>query len=569
MKHKKRYLVISGISFLLLGSLLLWSWLFSSLLKGRLTLEAGSYSLAEEDFLRMGVSNLNYRLLTDLSTIDTHVPGEYAVQFLVNGETRVCILRIQDTVPPQATIRSYAIPVGEDCTGDDFVVSLTDESAVEAQILGLSQAPSSLPCGTYAVTIRLTDAGNNRAEYTSELTVCNVRAARRAEFGVRKFSAGKYRLAEGDELAWEEDITPLLEKTGIYHPTLLVNGIPVTVRLTVKDTTPPDISAPPLSLWAGQTATAADFVTSCEDASQVRFSFQEKPDFSQLGEQAVTILAEDADGNQTEVRTALTIREDDEPPVITGAKDLSFPLGVTITYRKNVFAVDGKDGQVALRIDSSQANPGKEGTYPVTYSAADELGNTSSITVKLTITEPLSITEDEVYALADEVLEELGIQVGGADGAGEPASPQAYDTLYAIYQWCKNTISYSGTSDKSSYLKAAYDGLSTHSGDCYTYSCTADLLMARAGFSCVEISRSGTDTFHTWNLVQYGNAWYHFDSCPLLAGESFEPFLVTDEELLTFSDGYGRRHPDKSHQAYYQFNPSLYPERAQEALGHP
>ncbi|HIT56817.1 MAG TPA: PT domain-containing protein [Candidatus Galloscillospira stercoripullorum] len=61
-------------------------------------------------------------------------------------------------------------------------------------------------------------------------------------------------------------------------------------------------------------------------------------------------------------------------------------------------------------------------------------------------------------------------------------------------------------------------------------------------------------TRHYWNLVDYGEGWYHFDACPhLLVDPAFECFMATDQELLNFDAGAGRE--------YYSFDADAYPER--------
>ncbi len=649
MKKRKYFKAITIASLMLLTGILFWAWLFSSPLKSRLTLEAGDWELTGREFLRLGIPGLNYHLLTDLTAIDTHVPGDYPVQFLVNGRTQVCLLRIRDTRPPVATIQDVTIPVGAPLQLKDFLASLEEETALVLRLYPLpedttsgknttsqkeaisqtkplaeenlpfqndfpsepnassasqnapAKAISELSPGSYSLLLHFTDAGGNESQYPVSLTVCGVQASCQAELGDETFSASHYQFSEAeissyssadsrffprsDELSYQTDITPLLSQAGVHQITLKANGMTVPVELIVADTTAPKVTKKKLSLWLGETAKPKDFTKKITDASSVSVRFVKKPDFKKTGKQTVELIAEDEFGNETAFHSQLTIKKDKTGPEILGTRDLSFPIGVTIAYRKSVFAVDNKDGEVSYQVDSSQVNPGKTGRYPVTYFAADSSGNESSVTVYLTITKALSITEEEVYALADEVLAEvfrlagLNQAVGakektntnGATTSYHPGKDTAldYQVLYALYDWCRSSLHYSGTSDKSSSLQAAYDGFLTRSGDCFTYSSVLDLLLTRAGFESMEVRRSRTDTFHTWNLVRYQGAWYHLDACPLLSGEAFVPFLVNDADLLEFSEGYGIRHPDKSHQNYYQFEQKLYPERGEHSIEPP
>lgn len=560
MRKRRLYAFFASISLLLLAGILFWAWLFSSPLKKRLTLEAGSYQLTGEEFLRLPFSSPNLKLLTDLNAIDTHVPGDYPVQFLVNGETQVCLLRVRDTIKPVATTQDLIIPAGIKIEPDVFLSSVTDETAVTAKLTTKQREPikvSKLEPGQYALTLTVTDAGKNRSRYPVSLTICNIRSSCQAELGNADYSVENYRLSDAEELNWATDITSLLSQVGTHDAAIEVNGLITPVELVVADTTAPQITASDVHVWLGEAAAPEDFATDIQDASEVTMQYQTVPDYNQTGEQSISLVAIDSYGNETAFSGHLTIEKDTSGPDLLGLRDLSFPLGATITYRKSVFAIDNKDGEVKLQVDSSRVNPLKQGSYLVTYSATDSSGNESTATVHITITEPLPVSEEEVYALADEVLMELGMT-------------DDYHVLRAIYDWCQSTIYYNGKSDKSSALQAAYDGFTTHSGDCYTYYAVADMLLTRAGYESMEVNRDEIyESFHAWNLVRYQNNWYHFDACPLMNGETFVPFLVTDDELLTFSAAYGQRYPDASHRNYYQFDETLYPPRGEESVHEP
>ena len=64
-----------------------------------------------------------------------------------------------------------------------------------------------------------------------------------------------------------------------------------------------------------------------------------------------------------------------EPPVIEGAHDLTAAVGMTLSYRSGVTAVDLVDGTVPLQIDASAVDLTQPGEYPVVYRARDKAGN--------------------------------------------------------------------------------------------------------------------------------------------------------------------------------------------------
>ena len=56
---------------------------------------------------------------------------------------------------------------------------------------------------------------------------------------------------------------------------------------------------------------------------------------------------------------------DTEPPVIEGLHDMTVAVGMTLSYRSGVTAVDKVDGKVKLEIDASAVNLLEPGKYPV------------------------------------------------------------------------------------------------------------------------------------------------------------------------------------------------------------
>ncbi len=126
------------------------------------------------------------------------------------------------------------------------------------------------------------------------------------------------------------------------------------------------------------------------------------------------------------------------------------------------------------------------------------------------------------------------------------------DKARAIYSWVRNNIRYVSVSQKGDWVQAAYDGLRKKHGDCYTYYAVALALLNRADIPSIEVNR--LDGNHWWNLINCGEGWYHFDTCPRSDKGVF--CLLTDAQLLAYSS----RHvtggmPYGSH----GFDQSLYP----------
>nr|WP_300838862.1 transglutaminase domain-containing protein [uncultured Acetatifactor sp.] len=324
-------------------------------------------------------------------------------------------------------------------------------------------------------------------------------------------------------------------------------------RLIVEDTVAPVAETVEVRRAPGKAFWAEAFVSNITDATRVTVSYVTEPDFTQTGEQTIQVILTDRGGNWTVLEAELYLAEeyaqqgsawqgdadgeDAAAPVIHGAADLEFFIGDSISYRKNVTAIDDRDGEVELEVDTSGVDLTREGVYPVTYTAKDGAGNCSSVTVNLTV-KSRQYSQEEVDACADAALAQI-IDPGMS----------LQDKAWAIYSYVKNHIAYINHSEKGDPLRAAYEGLAEGKGDCYVYACTAKVLLTRAGIPNVDIQRRPAEVEHYWNLVDVGEGWLHFDTTPRT--DNPEIYLWTDQELMEYS---------KEHDNAFDYDPALYPE---------
>ena len=147
--------------------------------------------------------------------------------------------------------------------------------------------------------------------------------------------------------------------------------------------------------------------------------------------------------------------------------------------------------------------------------------------------------------------------------------------LRAIYDYVYDNIAYVSTSDKSSWVRAAYNGLVNRNGDCFTYFALAKAMMERVGIENMDIQRSPevvamVDERHYWSLVNIGTEstpqWYHFDACHLNDITRPWGFLMTDAQLLQYSDR--RENADGISGYFYAYNTAAYPQTATEIITH-
>lgn len=337
-----------------------------------------------------------------------------------------------------------------------------------------------------------------------------------------------FLLIENQEAKFVTSVSEMdTSQTGDYPIEISTEQTSYTTILHIQDTTAPELILQDVECYTCDTIDINDFVVSAEDTSLVTLSYVTKPDFTKTGRQPVTVRASDESGNFVEKMAVLTLKEDLEPPVINGVQNIFAYIGDKISYKKGITVSDNCDTNVELTVDTGLVYSDTEGDYPVTYTARDKSGNESVQTITLSLRErPYS--QEKVDALADEVLAQIITENMGG-----------YDKLLAIYNWIQNNVYFIEHSDKDSWLKAAYEGFTEHKGDCYVFACTAKALLTRAGIPNRDINKIPTTYQHFWNLVDIGDGWYHFDSCPR---DDF-PFLcyiddATLMEISRYRDGY-------------------------------
>ena len=279
---------------------------------------------------------------------------------------------------------------------------------------------------------------------------------------------------------------------------------------------------------------AEKFVTDVQGVAPVSITFASSPDWTTDGEQTVSILLTDANGNTATVDATLIL--DTQAPVISGTTDLFAYVNDTVSYKSGVSVTDNLDTKPALKIDNSQVDLSKVGTYSVTYTATDAAGNSTTVSVNLTVQKkPDGFVEPEViYARVDALLEKF-------------ITPDMTDRekAEAVYVWTRRAgdktpvpghFKYSGsTSRHDDYLQAAYEFLEIKRGDCFYFYAIQKLMLERLNIPTIDVKKvknTPDDSNHYWLLVSVdgGNTYYHYDNV-----WSWNLCLVTDQQLNSVS----------------------------------
>jgi hypothetical protein len=359
----------------------------------------------------------------------------------------------------------------------------------------------------------------------------------------------KFFLEKQPSATFKTDMSTIpMNKPGIYDIKLKVKNKEYLSKLQIKDTVPPKAEVENYEVWPEEVKKPEEFVKNIVDATNVKVSFQRQPDFSKEGMQEVSLVLKDSSGNKTIKKASLTIKADTEIPIITGVKDQSVFVGDSISYKKGITVTDNRDKQVELKIDSSAVNLKKAGDYQVTYSATDIGGNKASTIATIHVKEkPFNfVSTQDVNQLADQVLASII-----KDGMSE------IQKAWAIFQYVRTHIAYTGHSDKSDWMQGAMRGLKQGNGDCFNYYATSRLLLTRAGIENQTVTRVGGRTQHFWNLVKVNGGWYHFDTTPYV--KPYIGFLRTDAEIA-------ERSKKINNEYYYNFDKTQHPATPPEPL---
>lgn len=488
--------------------------------------------MAASDFMKKGDAEAFF---TESSQpFDISEPGEYKIRIKSGLFVHRCTLIIEDTIAPKGEAVSVQTQLGESVPAGAFVTDIEDATQVT---VSYGTIPDFATAGPQEVRIVLTDQGGNETFLDTELYVVQLAESVTVEAGGEAPSLGSF-VVVAREAAFVTAMDEIdFTEVGDYEIQLEIGGEIYSSLLHIVDTVPPKIEVQNVENYTLLPRKPEDFVTQIEDVTPVELGFRKPPDLSLVGSQEVEIVAVDGGGNETTAMATLTLQEDTEAPAIQGAADLIYFIGESISYRKNVKVVDNTEEGLTLDVDTSQVDFAVEGTYPVVYTARDTAGNSSSVTVNLTVMTRMYSLE-EMNAHADAVLAEI-----------ITPDMSLRDKAWAIYSYIVNHVAYIAHSEKGDWIRAAYEGLAECKGDCYVYACTAKALLTRAGIPNIDIKRIPRKTEHYWNLIDVGEGWYHFDTTPRPDHPTI--FLWTDEELMAYS---------ALHYNAFNYDRTLYPE---------
>ena len=344
----RRAAILCGVIAVLAAAVLAAWWLLVvQNIAGQVTVEAGAQTVDANAYL-IRDWNIPAAFITDLSNIDLNSLGDHPVEISYYGRSFNTVLRVVDTVSPEAVTRDLESFSFWTPTPSDFIREIRDVTQVTVEY---AQEPDMSRAGEQTVELLLTDEGGNTAKVQATLTVI------------------------------VDDQSPVIEG--------------------VQDQ----------SIYRGQTPDFLTGVTVSDDLDEAPSLTVDDSgvDLTQGGTYEVLYTARDSSGNETVQTAILTVIADDTPPSILGVNPISLYTGSTVAYRSGILVTDDLDDSPVLTIDSTQVDLSQPGIYEVTYIATDAAGNESRVSTTVTVKEKTAayVAEETIYAAADVILAQI------------------------------------------------------------------------------------------------------------------------------------------------------------------
>lgn len=380
-----------------------------------------------------------------------------------------------------------------------------------------------------------------------------------SQFTRVNIEAGERITAEdimGEGARFGEDYDPdCVNHAGAYYITVYTKTGAETVRLSVKDTKAPEVAVKDIYFAVGgEMPTPEDFIDSVYEPDGFTGEFlSELPEITNPGTHEVQLRFTDVSGNKTEIFTAkMTQIYDNKPPEVDVSPLIVCEVGGTIEYKPYVTLTDNCIGELTFTVDEKELVLTEAGEYTVYVTGIDAVGNKSE-KVEVTVNVVETYAKDALDEMLDELIDDLDIE-------GKSRERICRD----IYKIVRETLIYTGDSEKGDVERAAYYALVGGGGDCYSYFSLTKLLLERCGIENLDIKRAEgyTADTHYWNLVNIGDdetdAWYHLDTTELRSDRyDHSGCLLTERQINAYS---------KARADFYRYDKSDYPEMAERII---
>ncbi len=427
--------------------------------------------------------------------------GKYDVKIKLFGRTYHTKVKVVDNQKPIVVLKNVKLGMREKITPQLFIEKIVEDSPYQVAFV---EEPK-LKSGEQKVQIKVTDSSLNETIEEATLEIGKVMDTYTLEAGT-KLEMNTV-LFDPKEFKKKKVIQKVdSKKLGEQDYVLELDGKQYTVKVTVVDTKKPVVKTKNVTIYWDEKVSINDFLLKVTDGTSVEKEFVTEIDYSKIGTQKVKIRVTDEADHVTEVSAKLTIKKDTVGPVISHLSTIEITRGEKINYTKGVTAYDDHDGKVKVTYQKNTVNTKEPGTYHVLYQAKDKSGNVTKKERTIIILGNSSDVKEKLKPIAETLRRST-----------------KHDTAQAVRDWVHDHISYA-SSDSRNLYEAAWKGITTRKGDCYTHYAISKILLDLLGISNQSIYAK--DKSHYWNLVYVEEGWRHLDSTP---GNN-APTLMTDKE---------------------------------------
>jgi len=344
------------------------------------------------------------------------------VDFAGNIRTRQVTVTVVDPIAPLITVKSTVAPKNLDANGI-ALISLTDvvqgitDNCTASNLIAVTYSPVSVNCtqvGSVTVTINAVDASGNATTATKVIEVRDQLApalvTKTYTLALNAFGNGQITSTNVINSLTDNCGTPTvsLSKTNFDCTNLGVNSVVVTAvdangnsvsstaAVTVVDNTAPVLTTPStpvvVALSTAGTASLAQnavVVSTSDNCSPVTVVYSPSVfNCTNVGNNTVTVTATDASGNVTTANVSVTVQDVTAPVINVVAaavtKQLSAAGSVNILLSDVMSSATDNctaSSAIAVTYTPSVVNCNGKGNVPVTITATDASGNTTT-TVK-------------------------------------------------------------------------------------------------------------------------------------------------------------------------------------------
>ena len=396
--------------------------------------------------------NITDKAKIDTSKVDTSKVGEYEIKITVEDSkgnkaektVKVIVQQKDDAAPVIKSKDELTLTVGDKLSITDLDLAVTDKEdgdLTDKAEVDLSKVDTS-KAGIYQITITVKDSFGNETTKTIKVTV-KEKTVKPEENESPVITAKDITLTVGDKFnladlqikATDKEDGDLTDKVAVEGNVDVTKAGTYTITLTVQDSKgakaekkvivtvkakevkneAPVITANDVTIKCGDKLSKTMFNAKAEDNEDGDITKDltidtSKVNTNKVGTYDVYLAVKDSKGAKAEKTVKVTVKS--TSPTLK-ADNVKIEEGDTLKDTAfNIVARDCEGNSIKYKIDKSKVNTSKAGTYRVKITAEDKWGNTTSIDVKVEVTEKAKPASKPVITSVDSITLEVGQSLG-------------------------------------------------------------------------------------------------------------------------------------------------------------